>query len=312
MPDPAGKKCGKMGHTEEMRMNWLATRLKLYWKLIKSLQTGLLLATGLAGYMSAHCPVFNLPALLALAGSLCLAISGSTVLNMVWDADIDALMRRTARRPLPAGQVSRAEAGLLGALLSLAGVSWALALDPVYAAVVAAGVFFDVVVYTMLLKRRTPYSILIGGLAGGMPALAGRTLATGAIDPPGLLLALGVLLWIPTHILTFSLKHRSDYAAGGIPTFAGVYGGGVTRIIVGCSTVLAAGVFLLVGWWSSLPQMLLGVMGALGVLLAALVGGSLVKARGQPGSHGLDFVLYKGASLYMAAVMLLIIIAGMS
>ena len=73
--------------------------------------------------------------------------------------------------------------------------------------IVLAGLFFDVVIYTIWLKRRTPYSIIVGGLAGGMPALAGRTLGTGRVDLLGLLLALAVLLWIPTHIVTFGVRY---------------------------------------------------------------------------------------------------------
>ena len=189
--------------------------LRRYWPLIKSLQTGLLLATGVAGYLSAVRPAGHWLTLLGLAGSLFLAISGSTVLNMAYDRDIDACMKRTCWRPLPTGQVSVREAVVLGLVLSALGVGWALAMLPLYGAIVFAGLFFDVVVYTIWLKRRTPYSIIIGGLAGGMPVLAGRTLAVGQIDTVGVMLALGVLFWIPTHIMTFSMRHFDDYKTAG-------------------------------------------------------------------------------------------------
>ena len=81
----------------------LKSKIKLYWPLIKALQTGLLLATGLAGYMSARCPIFNIGTILGLSGSLFLSISGSTVLNMWWDRDIDAKMGRTQKRPTSSG-----------------------------------------------------------------------------------------------------------------------------------------------------------------------------------------------------------------
>src|SRR5512139_1259070 len=97
-------------------------KLRLYWPLIKSLQTGLLLSTGLAGYLSARAPV-QLSALLALASSLFLAISGSTILNMWYDCDIDTVMDRTHNRPLASGKVSRREALWLGLTLSLIGVA---------------------------------------------------------------------------------------------------------------------------------------------------------------------------------------------
>ena len=155
-------------------------RLRSYWTLIKSLQTGLLLVTGLAGYMSARCPVIAWQTMVGLTGSLFLAISGSTVLNMVYDRDIDLCMGRTCLRPLPPGRVSVREAVALGILLSVAGVAWALALSPLYGLVVFAGLFCDVVVYTLWLKRRTAWSIVWGGIAGGMPILAGRVLGTWA------------------------------------------------------------------------------------------------------------------------------------
>lgn len=277
-------------------------KLLVYWQLIKSLQTGLLLTTGLAGYMSARCPVFHLPTLLAMAASLFLTISGSTVLNMVWDSDIDALMYRTARRPLPSGQISKGEGAAAGGLLTLAGLIWAVGLDLRFGLVVAAGTFFDVLIYTIWLKRRTPYSILIGGLAGGMPALAGRVLAVGRIDSVGILLALGVLLWIPTHILTFSIKYSDDYARANVPTFPLVYGVKVTRKIVALSTFFAVLVLFAVGDWIGLSFSLLAGLGLLGLLLSALVFWSLFSSR-----PGLSFVLYKGASIYMLATMLLMI-----
>ncbi len=168
----------------------LKATIRRYAPLFKSLQTGLLVLTGLAGYMSCRCPYTNMTAVLSVAGSLFLAISGSTILNMWYDRDIDARMLRTAQRPIPSGQVSPGGALRLGLLLSAVGVAWAVAMDPLYGVVVFAGIFFDVVIYTIWLKRRTPWSIVWGGLAGGMPVLAGRALGTGQIEWIGVALAL--------------------------------------------------------------------------------------------------------------------------
>lgn len=280
-------------------------RLRLYFQLIKSLQTALLLVTAAAGYVSGCC--FNLTAtsLAAMLGSLFLAVSGSTVLNMVWDRDIDAHMGRTARRPLPAGQISAREGWLLGALLTGAGLAWAATIQTGFALVVLAGVVFDVLVYTMLLKRRTPYSIIIGGLSGGMPVLAGRMLAAGRLDAVGVLLALGVLLWIPTHILTFSIKYQHDYARAGVPTFPAVYGVGITRRLIALSTLLAVSAFFAAGHRIGLSLPLLAGLGLLGALLTGLVTASLLRPHPR-----LNFALYKGASVYMLASMLLLIIGG--
>jgi protoheme IX farnesyltransferase len=155
--------------------------VRLYWPLIKAPQTGLLLATGIAGYLSAGMPISMLT-LLGLALSLLLAISGSTMLNMRYDRDIDAKMNRTRRRPLASGALSAARVLRVGVLLSVLGVGGALAMAPLYGLVVLSGWFFDVVVYTLWLKRRTCWSIAWGGISGAMPILSGRVLAVGRMD----------------------------------------------------------------------------------------------------------------------------------
>ncbi len=275
--------------------------IRRYWPLIKSLQTGLLLATGVAGYLSAHNPSGAWLTLLELAGSLFLAVGGSTVLNMAYDADIDAVMKRTCWRPLPTGLVSVREAIILGCVLSAVGVAWALALAPLYGAIIFAGVFFDIVVYTIWLKRRTPYSILIGGLAGGMPVLAGRALAAGTIDTVGMMLALGVLLWIPTHNMTFSMRHFDDYKAAGVPTFPNVYSFRVTRIVIAISSLAAALVMGDVAASIGVGMAFLGLLGVLGVGLLALAILGVVRP-----SQRASFTLFKYASLYMFGAMLII------
>ncbi|MDE3091195.1 MAG: heme o synthase [Chloroflexota bacterium] len=282
-------------------MKIFKTKLRAYWTLIKSLQTGLLLITGLAGYMSARCPVTTWETLLAVTGSLFLAISGSTVLNMVYDRDIDAKMKRACMRPLPSGQVSVREAMLLGLSLSIAGVGWAYALNPVYGAVVFAGLFFDVVVYTIWLKRRTPYSIIIGGLAGGMPALAGRALAVGGIDPIGILLAIAVLFWIPTHIMTFNLKYAEDYARGGVPTFPSTYGVNTTRLIITLSSIGAAMAIVIAALGVGMTWGYLRLLFVLSAGLLTLAVASMVRP-----SERLNFGLFKYASIYMLGSMALL------
>ncbi len=110
----------------------LRTKFKLYWPLIKSLQTGLLVITGVAGFMSTSCPITNWQTILAVTGSLFLAVSASTILNMWYDRDIDAKMERTKKRPLPSGKIAPREALIVGLLLSILGVGWAVAIDSLY------------------------------------------------------------------------------------------------------------------------------------------------------------------------------------
>jgi len=274
---------------------------KKYWPLIKSLQTGLLLITGLAGFMSSKCPATNLPILLSLAGSLFLAISGSTVLNMWFDRDIDALMMRTNKRPLPSGLVSSNEALRLGIVLSVLGVGWSLFLDPLYGLVVFAGLFFDVIIYTVWLKRKTAWSIVWGGISGGMPILAGRVLGVGSIDWVGLVLAASVLFWIPTHIMTFNIRYLKDYINAHVPTFAANYGADTTRKIIAVSSILAAA-------FMGLSAAGLGVTMGYSRILAVMSAGLLMLAISSAAnpSEKLNFGLFKYASLYMLSAMLLI------
>ncbi len=276
------------------------SKIRAYLPLIKSMQTGLLLSTGLAGFMSAHTHP-NLVSLLGLAGSLFLAISGSTILNMWYDCDIDTVMNRTHNRPLAAGKVSKKEALWLGLILSILGVGWSLAINLLYGLVVFAGLFFDVVVYTIWLKRRTSWSIVWGGISGGMPILAGRVLATGSIDIVGLLLSMAVLFWIPTHILTFTMRYFDDYQKAKVPSFPAAYGFEGTRAIIALSAIIAAASIGVAG-------VMIGVQAGALRLMAVLSSGLLLLSFAtifRP-SEQVNYSLFKYASIYMLASMILL------
>jgi len=283
----------------------LKTKFKQYWPLIKSLQTALLLTTGLAGYMSARCPALTLPTVLALAGSLFLAISGSTVLNMWYDRDIDAKMPRTSKRPLATGKITPQEALIFGLVISALGVGWALTMDLLYGVVVFAGLFFDVVVYTIWLKRRTAWAIVWGGISGGMPILAGRALGLGQLDWVGITLSLAVLFWIPTHILTFSMRYHKDYQAAGVPTFPSTYGFQATRVIIAISSVIAALAMGVAAYGVGMTWGYLRLMAVLSSGLLILAVSSTVRP-----SERVNFGLFKYASLYMLSSMLLLFAGG--
>jgi heme o synthase len=281
----------------------LRNKIRDYWPLFKSLQTLLLTITGVAGYMSSRCPITHWTTLAGLILALLLSISGSTVLNMWYDRDIDMVMNRTHHRPIASGIVSPEEAFRLGIFLSLTGVLIACVLSTLFGAVILAGILFDVILYTILLKRHTCWSIVWGGLAGGMPILAGRSLGTGSIDLIGILLALSVLFWIPTHILTFSLRFKEDYARAHIPTFPSRYGEQVTRTIIAISSLLAAafiaGSAVLIGVTE-------GILHFIGILSGALMLMAVIMII-RPSSR-LNFGLFKFASLYMLASMILLAI----
>jgi len=284
-------------------ITFVKTKVTLYLPLIKSRQTGLLLLTGLTGYMSARCPILPLHIFLGLIGSLFLAISGSTVLNMILDRDIDAKMTRTANRPLPSGKINLYEALILGLILSFAGLVWSFLLSFLYGIVVFAGLFIDVVVYTLWLKRKTAWSIIWGGISGGMPILAGRVLGLGELDIIGGLLSLAILLWIPTHILTFSMHYYDDYARAGIPTFPSTYGYKNTRLIIAISSLgvafsIALGLFFLGLSWGYLRLLAVLTVGMLGLVLVSII---------RP-SESINFGLFKYASLYMLSSMSMVLL----
>jgi heme o synthase len=279
----------------------LRAKLRLYWPLTKSLQTGLLLSTGLAGFMSARCPVMHWYDFLGLAASLFLAIAGSTILNMWFDRDIDAVMNRTHHRPLAEGRLHPTEALRLGLVLLVLGVGVATVMSPLYGVIVFAGLFFDVVIYTLWLKRRTCWSIVWGGIAGGMPILAGRTLGTGHIDLVGILLALAILFWIPTHILTFSMRYHEDYQTANLPTFPGIYGFSTTRVVIAISSILAA---LFISSAAILIGMQWGFVRLLAVLCAGMMLLAIVTVL-RPNER-INFGLFKYASLFMLSAMILI------
>lgn len=278
-------------------------KLKLYWPLFKSLQTGLLVTTGVAGFMSARCPVSSGWTLVGLVLSLILSVSGSTVLNMWWDRDIDAKMGRTKKRPLANGDMTANEALRLGLMLSILGVGIAVWMDALFGLIIFGGLFIDVVIYSMWLKRRTAWGIVWGGISGGMPILAGRALGYGAIDWVGITLGLSVLFWIPTHIMTFSMKYYDDYSKAGIPTFPSVYGFKVTRIAIAVSSVLAAIAMGASAWGIGVT---VGYIRILVVLSAGLLTLALMSVF-QP-TEKVNFGLFKYASLYMLGSMLLMMV----
>jgi protoheme IX farnesyltransferase len=222
---------------------------------------------------------------------------------MWYDCDIDTVMDRTHNRPLASGKVTRPEALRLGLVLSLAGVGWAAALDALYGLLVFAGLFFDVVIYTIWLKRRTCWSIVWGGVSGGMPILAGRALAVGQIDMIGLLLAMAVLFWIPTHILTFSMRYFSDYQAARVPTFPSAYGFEATRAVIALSAIIAAASIGVAGVMIGVQAGVLRLMVVLSAGLLLLSFASLIRP-----SEKAIFGLFKYASLYMLASMILLAI----
>jgi heme o synthase len=169
---------------------------------------------------------------LSFVALLCIAVGAGSAaaLNMWYDADIDAVMTRTAGRPIPGGRVSRSEALVFGLVLATSAiVVLGFMVNIVAAALLAFTIFYYVVVYTVWLKRRTPQNIVIGGAAGALPPVVGWAAATGHIGVEPLVLFLIIFLWTPAHFWALSLNHAGEYARAGIPMLPVVAGRAETK-----------------------------------------------------------------------------------
>jgi protoheme IX farnesyltransferase len=194
------------------------------------------------------------------------------VLNMWYDADIDAIMSRTAMRPIPRGKVSRFEALVLGLVLgSVAVLVLALATNLTAAALLAGTIAFYVLVYTAWLKRSTPHNIVIGGAAGALPPVIGWAAATGEIGFEPLALFLIIFLWTPPHFWALALNRTDDYARAGVPMSPVVAGRTATTrqiLIYSGLLVLAAELPWLLGLAGVVYDAIAAICGALFFLLA--------------------------------------------
>lgn len=201
-----------------------------YAALLKPRVMSLSIFTALAGMVAAPGPVANWGLAVLSMIAIALGAGASAALNMWWDSDIDGRMTRTARRPIPQGKVPAAEAFALGIVLSALSV-WLLALSGGYlaAALLAVTIGFYVVVYSMLLKRRTPQNIVIGGAAGALPPVVGYAAVTGTAPAEAWLLFILIFLWTPPHFWALSLLKREDYEAAGIPMLPNVRGDAAAR-----------------------------------------------------------------------------------
>ncbi len=253
-----------------------------YFALLKPRVMSLVLFTAFVGLVSAPerlDPVLGLVALIAIA----MGAGAAGALNMWFDADIDARMHRTAKRPIPAGRVNRGEALGLGLVLGVAAVVMlGLLVDWTAAALLALTIGFYVLVYTMWLKRRTSQNIVIGGAAGALPPLVGYAAAHGGVTVQALSLFLIVFLWTPPHFWALALKYADDFATVEVPMLPNVAGEGETRRQILLYSLLLAPAGLLP--WA------LGLVGPLNGLLAGVLGLEFVRRawavrRGRKGAH---------------------------
>ncbi|MEO1039344.1 MAG: heme o synthase [Pseudomonadota bacterium] len=237
-----------------------------YFDLMKPRVMTLVVFTGLAGLVAAPGTMNWISAAIAI---LCIAVGAGAAgaFNMAYDADIDAVMKRTRKRPVPTGRVPGSEAYAFSGVMALGSVLlMALATNYVAAGLLAFSIFFYCVVYTVWLKRSTPQNIVIGGAAGAFPPMIGWAAATGSVSLEAVILFSIIFLWTPPHSWALALYKSGDYSAAGVPMMPVAKGAKSTRaqILIYTFAYLAA----------SAAPVFIG-LGGLVYAVAALGGGAL-------------------------------------
>jgi protoheme IX farnesyltransferase len=284
------------------------SKLRDYIEVFKYKQTLMALVVGALSYLGAlktYDLPLNVATFLKTLTAILLITSGATGVNMVLDADIDALMPRTASRPIPAGRLSKSEVLRVSLVLLALGILISFLINIYVAIAGLLGVFFFDVAYTSLLKRRTPWSVVLCSFGGGMPVLGGWSAATGSYDLYSIMLMLLVSVWSLLHIWTAATYYLNDYRAANVPMLPAVYGGrrGIQASLVASLVVLVTayatytlGIISLWAFLVSLLPLLIAQM---------LLASSLVKGDYREKS----FKAWKIASIFLALYFLFMVLS---
>jgi len=275
--------------------------------LFKPVQTAFLVASGVISYIVSSKGLINWRILFLLTISLYFTIAGTTGLNMYLDRDIDSLMERTRRRALPSGKIDSSEAvaasiaflffGLIASML----INWGVLLAAVL------GSFIDLVIYTWMLKRKTPLNVVFGSIAGGMPALGGWLAHPNSSVLGGLLLSSVVALWSLNHIWFISSYYSLDYIRAKVPMLPLL----VERRSMGiASNVVSSLILLLLAsmwYFGELESWALAVLGAFLIYL------SFLQLRySRAGSRDLAKKLFRGYTAFMGTTMIVLLIGAIA
>ncbi|MGN7618742.1 MAG: heme o synthase [Ehrlichia sp.] len=210
----------------------LLSEISDYWNLLKPRIMSLVVLTGVTGIIIAP---GNIHPFIAIVSSLCIALGSGAAgaINMWYDSDIDALMKRTKNRPIPSGKISRSNALELGLVLSVISVTvMMIAVNYISGILLAISIMYYGLVYTMYLKRRTPQNIVIGGAAGAFPPIIGWTSVTGSVSIESLVLFLIIFMWTPPHFWALSLLNYQEYEKAKVPMMPVKRGILITKIYI--------------------------------------------------------------------------------
>lgn len=233
-----------------------------YLSLLKPRVMSLVVFTAFVGYFVAPTNLHPFEGLVAII-AIAVGAGASGALNMWYDADIDRLMRRTQSRAVPAGKVPAEEALFIGVALSgFAVVFLGLAANWAAAGLLAFTIFFYAVIYTMMLKRKTPQNIVIGGAAGAFPPMVGWMAATGSVSIESVAMFMLIFLWTPPHFWALALFTRADYGNAGVPMLTVTHGPVVTR-----RQILVYSILLTLCAWGMIALSVTGPLFALSAIV---------------------------------------------
>jgi protoheme IX farnesyltransferase len=270
---------------------------KDYWVLMKARVMSLSIFTALVGLLvapgSIH-PVIGFTAVLFTA----MGAAASGALNMWYEADLDIKMSRTNKRPIPKGKLDKGAALGFGLFLSVTSVvfMWLL-VNPVASMLLAGTIFFYVVIYTMILKRRTPQNIVIGGAAGAIPPMIGWAAVTGSLALEPFLLFLIIFFWTPPHFWALALSLEEDYAKANLPMLPNVSGRKATFRQIMIYTVLTVAV--------SFAPFITGFSGPFYAVIAGVFGLLFIGRAGTLMVKGTD---YYAKNVFLYSILYLFVI----
>jgi protoheme IX farnesyltransferase len=275
-----------------------------YLALVKPRVLFLLVFAGIASLLLASkVSVDPYVLLYTLVGGV-LAVGSANIFNNLLDKDRDSLMERTMWRPLPTGRVGPQAAAALGFVLGTAGllVMW-FGLNPLTSALTLGGVLYYILVYTVLLKPRTPENITLGGVAGAFPPLVGWAAVTGTLDWTPVLIGVLIVLWTPAHFWSLALVHRDDYERAGFPMLPVVRGERETQRRIVAYTVALLAVSILLYWVSDLGLLYLVLALAFTVPVLAL-SVRLLRVRTVEAAR----LLFRFSSPYLAVLLVVMVL----
>ena len=299
-----------MSDTTSVRLGTTEAQFGDYFALLKPRVMALVVFTAFVGLLAA--PVAVHP-FVGLVSVLFIAVGGgaSGALNMWWDADIDRVMKRTRKRPIPAGLIAPEDAKALGfALSGFSVVMLGLAANWFAAGFLAFTIFFYVVIYTMWLKRSTPQNIVIGGAAGAFPPMIGWAVATGGVSVEGLLMFALIFMWTPPHFWALALFMGDDYDNADVPMLTVTHGRRATRVYILVYTVLLALIAIGTGFSAIGGVVYLGVAIALNIWF--VIGAVKIWRRCEADSAADQFLVerkfFKLSLFYLFALFVAILI----